>query len=71
MLVTLTVSYLPVLKKWVNPANKLKNNLLIAMPNYVVEELVEQLVEGLECFDHERSVECDMYGLNKSYIVKE
>ena len=41
------------------------------MLNYVAEELVEQLAEGLECFDHERSVECDMYGLNKSYIVKE
>ena len=41
------------------------------MFNYVAEELVEQLAEGLECFDHERSVECHIYGLNKSYIVKE
>ena len=71
MLVTLTVNYLAVLKKWVNPPNKLKNNFFITMFNYVAEELVEQLAEGLEYFDHERSVECHIYGLNKSYIVKE
>lgn len=50
---------------------KTEEQSFISMFSYVVEELGEQLAEGLECFDHGCSVECHIYELNKSYIVKE